>query len=97
MALQLRVKGRYAEILVMLCTKCGERERVEGQRWCRQCFTIYQSGWYRLSRERLATRSKKEGIAIMRRELAARFQKIGLDMINGVTAAEIVRRIEVDV
>jgi len=33
----------------------------------------------------------------MRRELAARFQKIGLDMINGVTAAEIVRRIEVDV
>lgn len=27
------------------CTKCGNAKRVNGQRWCRACFTTYMRMW----------------------------------------------------
>lgn len=50
-----------------------------------------------IARERLVVRSKSEAVGNFRRELAAMFQAMGLEPINGVTAAEYVRTAKISV
>lgn len=97
-ALQLTVHGVILKSCSrMLCSKCGNEERIPGQRWGRNCFATYQKGYYSKSRELLAHRSKKAGAAAMRSELARMFQGIGLKELNCVTIAEMIRRADIDV
>jgi ribosomal protein L40E len=39
--------------LVHICTRCGERPRMKGQRWCRGCHAAHMREWRRGQAEKI--------------------------------------------
>lgn len=77
-------------IYIMKCSRC-ENEAVPGQGYCHRCHAAYARDYRRTSRVRMQQRSYSEGVTATRRTLSEVFQKLGLNQLNGVTAAEVVR------
>lgn len=91
--LQLSVKGIYHKLQEMaLCSRCGREERIPGQQWGSECFREYHREHRRIGLKRARIKAKEEA----KREIAAMFQSRGLEKINCVTAAEMVRSVRVD-
>jgi len=78
------------------CTRCGDHPQREGQQWCAECHARYMQGWRRTSRARLILQCHREGGRIACESLIKRFSALGLQSMNGVTAAEIIRTTVID-
>ena len=78
---------RYTEIIMATCTKCSVRERLDGQRWCRACFSAYEKQHRATARRRAFIR----GAIAMQRALIEQFDQLGAREMTGYTAREIIR------
>lgn len=74
----------------MTCSRCADNQAVPGQKWCRNCRALYQ----RQYRTDIKSRSFRRGAETLRSALIAAFAGIGPAELNGYTAVEIVRNLE---
>ena len=79
-----------------LCSDCKLQPRIPGNSYCPECKAKYMRGYRKVAAETTQTRNVKRGMEMMRSAALRAFQQLGDAEMNGRTAADIVRRLQLE-
>lgn len=81
--------------VVKLCTKCHQRPRRPGQRWCRQCASAYMVGRRYLEKKRVEALEAMAGVRDVPRDTPESVERIlGFETRRRISETKIRRNVE---